>query len=102
MSASKTISVEQLRQNPTQMIREVRAGATYVLTDRGVPVADIAPHRERRGVPSEKAAEELRRISAQLGPDPDWLKLIEEGRNANLLEAPDQRAAEPDSARGGK
>ncbi|MFA7505699.1 MAG: type II toxin-antitoxin system prevent-host-death family antitoxin [Burkholderiaceae bacterium] len=102
MSASKTISVGQLRQNPTQMIREVRAGARYVLTDRGVPVADIAPHRERRGVPSEQAAEELRRISEQFGPDPDWLKLIEEGRDADLLEDPYQRAAEPDSPRDGK
>ncbi|MDR0432689.1 MAG: type II toxin-antitoxin system prevent-host-death family antitoxin [Bifidobacteriaceae bacterium] len=37
------ITVGQLRQNPSQMIHEVRQGRSYVLTDRGVPTARIVP-----------------------------------------------------------
>ena len=41
----RTISVGQIRQNPTRMIREVRDGASYVLTDHGVPTARIIPFK---------------------------------------------------------
>jgi prevent-host-death family protein len=65
---SNTISIGQLRQNPTAMIRAVRDGETYVLTDRGVPVADIVPHRAHRWLTMAEAAEVL----AEMGPDPVW------------------------------
>lgn len=68
-----TISIGQLRQNPTEMIRDVKQGATYTLTDRGQPVADIAPHRPARW----RSGREVGAVLAQLGPDPLW---IEEGR----------------------
>ncbi|MDR0415844.1 MAG: type II toxin-antitoxin system prevent-host-death family antitoxin [Propionibacteriaceae bacterium] len=38
------ITVGQLRQNPSQMIHDVRLGQSYVLTDRGVPTARIVPY----------------------------------------------------------
>lgn len=42
---ANTISIGELRQNPTQMLREVKAGATYVITDCGEPIADVVAHR---------------------------------------------------------
>lgn len=69
----RTISVGQLRQNPTEMIRNVKQGATYTLTDRGQPVADIAPHRPARW----RSGREVGAVLAQLRSDPLW---IEEGR----------------------
>ncbi|MDR0378380.1 MAG: type II toxin-antitoxin system prevent-host-death family antitoxin [Candidatus Accumulibacter sp.] len=77
----KMISIGQLRQNPTQMIRDVRAGEVYVLTDRGQPVADITPHREYHGVSSETLAVRLRELAREFGPDPDWIRDIEAARD---------------------
>ena len=88
MPAPRTISVGQLRQNPTQMIRDVRAGEVYVLTDRGVPVADIAPHRALRGVPSETAAAALRELAREFGPDPAWVAHVEAFRDDFELRDP--------------
>lgn len=68
-----TISIGRLRQNPTEMIRNVKEGATYTLTDRGQPVADIAPHRPARW----RTGREVGAVLAQLGADPFW---IEQGR----------------------
>lgn len=75
-----TISIGQLRQNPTEMIRDVKRGATYTLTDRGQPVADIAPHRAARWRSGREAAAVL----AGLGPDPLW------GAEAARLRAEDE------------
>ncbi|MFD1722355.1 type II toxin-antitoxin system Phd/YefM family antitoxin [Amnibacterium endophyticum] len=65
----RTISIGQLRQNPTGMIREVKNGAVYTLTDRGQPVADIAPHHSARWQSGSEAATVLR----ELGPDASWV-----------------------------
>jgi antitoxin (DNA-binding transcriptional repressor) of toxin-antitoxin stability system len=88
MPTPKTISIGRLRQNPTQMIREVRAGNLYVLTDRGQPIADIAPHREFRGVPSDTLAAQLRELAQEFGPDPDWVLDIEASRAGFELSDP--------------
>src|SRR6185312_10347462 len=50
---SKTISVGELRQNPTRMLREVKAGATYTVTDHGEPIAEVVAVRGPRWVCSE-------------------------------------------------
>jgi len=39
----KTITVGQLRQNPTRMLDEVAAGESYTVTRHGHPVARIEP-----------------------------------------------------------
>jgi len=84
----RTISVGQLRQNPTEMIRAVRAGETWTLTDRGVPVADIVPHRRRQWVPIEEIAEALRglKFDAALADE------IEAMRDADRLTDPWERS----------
>ena len=40
----KTISVAELRQNPTEALEGVQAGATYVVTRHRHPVAKLMPH----------------------------------------------------------
>lgn len=79
-----TITIGQLRQNPTDMIRSVRSGRRWVLTDRGVPVADIVPHRSHRWVPAEDIAEALNglRFDAALAAE------IEATRDASSMDDP--------------
>jgi antitoxin (DNA-binding transcriptional repressor) of toxin-antitoxin stability system len=85
MPAPKTISVGQFRQKPAQVIRDVRAGAIYVLTDQGLPVADIAPHRDFHGVPSEEVA---RLLAELVGPDPAFAHDVEAFRESFELRDP--------------
>ena len=47
-----TISVGKLRQNPSQMLREVPEGARHTVTDRGRPVAQVGPVHGARWVPT--------------------------------------------------
>lgn len=42
-STMRRISVRELRQNASQWLREVKAGATFEVTDRGTPVALLGP-----------------------------------------------------------
>lgn len=51
-----TITVGKLRQNPTEELREVREGAEYLVTDRGVPIARLVPVRPDLWVSPEQAA----------------------------------------------
>jgi prevent-host-death family protein len=84
MNVANTISVGELRQNPTRMLREVKAGATYVITDHGEPVAEVAPRREQRWVPSAEVDALLR----ALGPDDGWTRDIADARAAEDAEDP--------------
>lgn len=79
-----SISIGQLRQNPTQMIRDVKQGTTYTLTDRGQPVADIAPHRPARW----RTGGEAGAVLAQLGPDPLWIEDVRRLRADDELHDP--------------
>lgn len=60
------ISIAQLRQNPTAMIRAVKAGLTYTLTDCGQPIASISPLRR----PVWRSATAVNELLRGLGPDP--------------------------------
>ncbi|MGV1006833.1 MAG: type II toxin-antitoxin system Phd/YefM family antitoxin [Candidatus Nanopelagicales bacterium] len=79
------ITVGQLRQNPTQMLREVRAGAVYIITDHGEPIAQVVPLKKaHRGVPSEVVSALL----AKLGPDDNWARELEEDRKHYVMRDP--------------
>jgi prevent-host-death family protein len=65
----RRISIGQLRQNPTAMLRAVRSGAVYTVTDRGEPIADIAPHRAGPWRP----AAEVEGVLKKLGMNRAWL-----------------------------
>jgi prevent-host-death family protein len=73
---SQTISIGQLRQNPTAMIRDVRAGASYTVTDHGEPVADVVPHRTGRITRWGDASAVL----AAMGPDERWAEELRRNR----------------------
>ncbi|MDR1635321.1 MAG: type II toxin-antitoxin system prevent-host-death family antitoxin [Bifidobacteriaceae bacterium] len=75
---AKTISVGELRQNPTRMLREVKAGATYTVTDHGEPIAEIAARRQPRWIPDDEIDSVLR----ELGADEAWAREIAAERAA--------------------
>ena len=81
--AEPTISIGQLRQNPTEMIRAVRQGAEYVLTDHGVPTARIVPFRRHGWVRFEDVRDALREPA-----DPAWIRVIDELRDSAPLRDP--------------
>ncbi len=85
---TKKISVGELRQNPTRMLREVKAGATYTVTDHGEPIAEITARRSPRWVP----AEDLDDVLTQLGADAHWADEIAAERAAAELADPWGRA----------
>lgn len=85
---TNTISVGELRQNPTRMLREVKAGATYVITDHGEPVAEVAPRREPRWV----SAVEIDALLRELGADDTWAREIAEARDDQAAGDPWERA----------
>lgn len=39
----KTVSVRELRQNPSQMLRDVEAGESYTITSHNRPIARVEP-----------------------------------------------------------
>ncbi|MDM4764270.1 type II toxin-antitoxin system prevent-host-death family antitoxin [Galbitalea sp. SE-J8] len=52
----KTISVTELRQNPTQALAAVEAGETYVITKHRHPIAQLIPiPTELTVVPSRRS-----------------------------------------------
>lgn len=71
----RAISIGQLRQNPTAMIRDVVDGATYTLTDRGRPVAVIAPHQPDRWRRGAAVTALLDRLGADAGWGDDLRRL---------------------------
>jgi len=83
IDAEPTISIGQLRQNPTAMIRAVRQGAQYVLTDHGVPTARIIPIQRHAWVRFEDARDVL-----QEPADPAWIRVIDEMRDSAPLRDP--------------
>jgi prevent-host-death family protein len=77
--ADRTIPQRELRNDISAILRAVENGDTFTITVRGRPVARLGPAdaqpEPRRFVP----AEEVRRIFADIPPDPTWLaELLEE------------------------
>lgn len=81
---SGVISIGELRQNPTHMLREVRGGATYTITDRGEPVAEVSAVSGPRWV----RAEDLDSLLRELGADERWAREIDEDRAADDIPDP--------------
>ncbi len=85
---SRTISIGELRQNPTRMLREVKAGASYTVTDHGEPIAEIVARRQARWIPSDEIDSLLR----DLGSDEAWAHDISAQRAAVDVVDPWERA----------
>ncbi len=66
-----TISQRELRNDSGEVMRRVLAGESFTVTRRGVPVADLVPHRgEVVAGPTTYVPAE--RIAQALGDAPAW------------------------------
>ncbi|WP_040283853.1 type II toxin-antitoxin system Phd/YefM family antitoxin [Tessaracoccus massiliensis] len=65
-----TISVGELRRNPTPMLRDVKSGQTYTVTDHGEPIATLMPIRPAQWT----RVEDLNVLLMELGGDAAWAR----------------------------
>ncbi|WP_091180433.1 type II toxin-antitoxin system Phd/YefM family antitoxin [Paramicrobacterium humi] len=77
------ISLGQLRQNPTEMVRNVRDGDEYVLTDHGRPVARIVPI-----APDPWVSRAAAMVAFRHPADSTWSSELNEERAASDLSDP--------------
>ena len=68
-----TVGVRELRQRASELLRRVEAGETIEVTDRGRPVALLAPLPEAGPLEQLRAAGEVIPASASLNDLPDPL-----------------------------
>lgn len=80
----KTITVEELRQDLNRVLRDVRAGATYRVTDHGEAIAEITGIDQQLWVP----VEEVNPLLDELGADRDWGRELDEDRAAEPAARP--------------
>ena len=75
----RTAGVREARQNLTELLDDVKKGREIVITDRGRPVARLAPLEPRRPFP------DLSRVRrAFRGPDPALSQAVLEEREDRL------------------
>jgi len=75
MDDMRTAGVREARQNLTSLLEDVKKGREVVITDRGRPVARLAPVERRRPFPN------LARVRRTLrGADPALSKAVLEER----------------------
>ena len=69
------VGVRELRQKASELLRRVEAGETFEVTDRGRPVALLAPIPEQGPLERLRASGELAPGDAGLEDLPDPIKL---------------------------
>ena len=73
----KSESISSAKNRLSALIKQVQNGEPVVITDRGVPVAELIPVRLGTGVPARMlglAQEGLVRLP-EVSPDTEWLDL---------------------------
>lgn len=60
----RIISQRELRNDSAAVLRDVQAGATFVVTRNGTPVAELRPISPHRFVARERLVEDFRRLPA--------------------------------------
>jgi prevent-host-death family protein len=79
MNDMRTAGVREARQNLTDLLDDVKKGRQVLITDRGRPVARLAPIERRRAFP------DLARVRrAFRGADPELSKAVLEEREDRL------------------
>ncbi|WP_431246258.1 type II toxin-antitoxin system Phd/YefM family antitoxin [Leifsonia xyli] len=78
-----SITVGQLRQNPTPMLDKVQDGETYIITSHGRAIADVVPHEGSGWVPADR----VRALLAVPG-DLGWAEEIRQQRDGADLRDP--------------
>jgi prevent-host-death family protein len=71
-----TVGVRELRQRASELLRRVEAGETIEVTDRGRPVAVLAPLPDRGPIERLRAAGDLISSQQDLDDLPDPLPLM--------------------------
>jgi prevent-host-death family protein len=69
------VGVRELRQRASELLRRVEAGETFEVTDRGRPVAQLSPVRERRPLDRMRESGDLEPGEGHLEDLPAPLKL---------------------------
>ena len=72
----KSVSTSWAKNNLSALLRQVRRGATVMITDRGVPVARVSPLGPTRGIPPraiELAQRGLLRLP-DVEPTEEWFR----------------------------
>ena len=75
----RTAGVREARQNLTDLLDDVKKGREVMITDRGRPVARLAPLKRRRPFPD---LARVRRVFR--GPNPALSQAVLEGREDQL------------------
>jgi prevent-host-death family protein len=70
-----TTGIRELRQRASELLRRVEAGETIQITDRGRPVAILAPLPQEGPTASLRATGDLAEAPADLGSLPPPLRL---------------------------
>jgi prevent-host-death family protein len=72
--ADRVIPLRELRNDVSAILRAVeQEGATFIITVRGKPVAQLSPMTEEPGPRRFVPVADLRRIYADVPVDPTWL-----------------------------
>jgi prevent-host-death family protein len=78
-----TVGVRELRQRASELLRRVERGETIEVTDRGRPVALLAPIPDRGSLGELRASGQLDPAAADIGGLPDPLPLPAGGPSAS-------------------
>ena len=73
----RTVSVSHAKNNLSALLREIRGGATVVITDRGVPVASLTQPPSAPGISAAavELAQRGRLALPRREPTTEWLEL---------------------------
>ncbi|WP_293697814.1 type II toxin-antitoxin system Phd/YefM family antitoxin [uncultured Agrococcus sp.] len=75
---SQSLPIGKLRQNPTDYLRAVTEGESFVITSHRRPVADLVPHRGAGGITGAELMDRLRKAHR----DTAWLDELRADREA--------------------
>lgn len=78
-----TVGVRELRQRASELLRRVERGETIEVTDRGRPVALLAPIPDRGSLRELRATGQLDPATADIGSLSDPLPLPADGPSAS-------------------
>lgn len=80
-----SVGVRELRQRASELLRRVEHGETIEVTDRGRPVALLAPIPERGSIDQLRATGQLEAATAELADLPDPLPIPPGGPNPSQV-----------------
>lgn len=78
---AKLVSTNEAKTRLSKLLREVKAGSTFTITNKGEAIADLVPSSRRLFRSKLKAVEEMKTFIAESAPvKVDIKALINEGR----------------------